>query len=171
MNGYDKDSDANIPSYREVTTIVKAYNPYRGWIPVFFNDDYTESVLTKVKMSQPLSEIEFLIKNGSDSPHLTIPFNSSAQQLLRTQFDVDFEYTRFVGKSQAQQMIDHVRNIILNWALELEDDGILGEDMVFSEEEKDVAMAKKYNIHNYYYGNITDSQIQQCSDESSQSIK
>jgi hypothetical protein len=51
-----------------------------------------------------------------------------------------------------------VRNKILEWAIILEENGILGEDMTFSEEEKKVATTTP-TINNYtnnFYGEVND---------------
>lgn len=58
---------------------------------------------------------------------------------------------------------DAVRNIVLKWALQLEADGILGEKLAFSKEEKAAAENASYHIQNFYAGDIHGSQFQQQS--------
>jgi predicted RNA-binding protein with RPS1 domain len=58
------------------------------------------------------------------------------------------------------RILDAVRNIILNWALNLEDQGILGEGLAFSENEKKAAIQISQNI-NYFYGPVQSSQLAQ----------
>lgn len=47
-------------------------------------------------------------------------------------------------------IVDQVRNLVLNWTLELEKAGVLGEDMTFTEEEKKEAapVSAQYFIQN-----------------------
>jgi hypothetical protein len=53
-----------------------------------------------------------------------------------------------------------VRNAILEWSLKLEEDGIVGEGLSFSKEEKQAAASNQYHIKNYIE-NMNQSQIQQ----------
>lgn len=63
-------------------------------------------------------------------------------------------YTKFEPKvvfhrSQLMGILTKVRSIILNWALQLEEDGILGEGLKFSDKEKEIAMSvNNYSIQN-----------------------
>lgn len=66
-------------------------------------------------------------------------------------------------------MLDTVRNIILEWALKLEEDGILGEGLSFSNEEKQQASKHNYTVNNFY-GNSSGIQIQQHTSNSTQTI-
>ena len=56
-----------------------------------------------------------------------------------------------------------MKNNILDWALTLEESGIVGRDYSFSEEEKKIAQ-EKTEITNYitnFWGTTTDVQMQQ----------
>ena len=57
----------------------------------------------------------------------------------------------------------------MEWILKLEEDGIIGVDMKFTDEEKRIASEKNYTVNNFY-GNILNSQIQQNSNQSLQTI-
>ena len=47
-------------------------------------------------------------------------------------------------------IIEAVKNALLNWTLELEKKGIIGEDLTFSTEEKEVAKEMSTSVTNYY---------------------
>lgn len=51
--------------------------------------------------------------------------------------------------------MESVRTVVLEWALKLEEQGILGVDMGFTEREKQVAPSVVFNI-----GRMENSQIQ-----------
>jgi hypothetical protein len=74
-----------------------------------------------------------------------------------------------ISRSQIQGILDAVRTIILEWSLKLEKDGILGQGMTFTQEEKKKAADVIYNVNNFY-GNVTGTQIQQETVESAQGI-
>lgn len=58
------------------------------------------------------------------------------------------------------RIVDAVRTIILNWALTLEADGILGEGLLFTPQEQDAAGRSSQNVTNFF-GPVQSPQIQQ----------
>jgi hypothetical protein len=58
LHGYKTDS---IPDYRLVKGAIKAFNPYRGWIPVMFQDTNVAHLLSQKRISQAVGEIEDLV--------------------------------------------------------------------------------------------------------------
>ena len=64
-----------------------------------------------------------------------------------------------IQRAQLWNIVEQVRNLILNWSLELEKAGVLGEDMHFSEQEKGDAepVTQQFFIQNVgVLGNVTD---------------
>ncbi len=64
---------------------------------------------------------------------------------------------------QVQGIVEMVRNRILDWALDLEGRGIIGEGMSFTPQEKQAVQQQ-----HYHFGNVSDSQIQIGSNGSTQ---
>ncbi|OIK10069.1 hypothetical protein [Bacillus sp. MUM 13] len=147
MNGY-KVNRNEVPDYREVVGVIQWFNPYRGWSPVIIQDEKILEILQKNEIIQPVSEIENLVK--SDSNDLAILLPQGVQNMLSDYFGEPAQFHLSFGKSQAQQIIETVRNIILEWALKLEEDGIMGEGLSFSDNEKKEASKHNYNITNFY---------------------
>jgi len=56
MNGYE-DAD-ELPTYRIISSEIKAFNPYRGWLPVSFEDIEMRKYLSTVPLNMSISEIE-----------------------------------------------------------------------------------------------------------------
>lgn len=169
LYGYRNEDSEEIPSYRKVFGDCKAFNPVRGWIPVIIDNKECCDMFKSSYVAEPLSDLQFFIDN-TDGNEVCLSYNITAENFLRKTCQANYEYKLFIGKSQLQSIINHVRNTILKWSLELESDGILGEEMIFSQTEKEIAITKNYNIYNFY-GDIKDSQIQQNSNSSSQSKK
>jgi hypothetical protein len=82
--------------------------------------------------------------------------------------EAQFRPMRFVRLQNLCGILDSVRTEILNWALKLEEDGILGEGMTFSRDEQQKA-ATQHSVH-YHIGTMTQSQIQHGSDNSSATL-
>lgn len=165
LNGYCG-SDIEIPKYREVHGELKGYNPYSGWIPTLLDDNELHNIVTSRKINTPISELEYLINDTKDNS-LCITLPPEVERSLGIMFDFYTKYQLFINKSQFYGIIEMVRTTIMNWALELECDGILGEEMVFTEKEKQIAVERNYIVNNFY-GNVENSQIQQNTNQSKQ---
>jgi len=158
LNGYG--SSVKVPAYREVTGQIRGWNPYHGWVPVIFSKPEQGERLSLRPCGQSTAELEHLLQqNGKDSS-LHIPFSQETQHRLSKGFDFQTEVTLFVPFTAIVRIIDAVRTIILNWALQLEKDGILGEELSFSLQEKDAAEKSSQNITNFY-GPVQNPQFQQ----------
>lgn len=159
QEGYGK---KEVPEYRMIQGQLKALNPVRGWIPVVMDSAVAESAFTKTKLPNSVSELYDLYQNAESS---MLVMNLSAERNkyvakccgFNTQFRLEF------GKNQIYSILSRVKNNILDWALTLEESGIVGRDYSFSEEEKKIAQ-EKTEITNYitnFWGTATDVQMQQ----------
>ncbi len=167
LEGYTNISE--IPEYREVVGEVKAWNPYHGWQPVFFEESHVAEIASKSTNGQRIAEIENLLNSISENKggNLQIPFPPEQQNIICKAMGRQTQVTLMTSDSGLVRIIDAVRNIVLNWALKLEEDGVLGEDLSFSEAEKNKVEQHSYNVNNFY-GGVTGSQIQQSSTDSQQ---
>ena len=77
------------------------------------------------------------------------------------------------SKSAIVNIIEQVKNKILDWALLLEENGIRGENLQFSVEEKETVKnaPQIINYVNNFFGDVKDSQIQEGTKQSSQIMK
>jgi hypothetical protein len=165
LNGYEDSKD--IPAYRQITGSVKAWNPYHGWQPVFFPNSELQEIFTKRVCGQSIAEIESLLGAGPETQSLQMPFTPEYEQKLRQSIKFNTEITLIVSSTTLVRIIDAVRTIILNWSLKLEADGILGEGLAFSPQERETAKKTSYNINNFF-GSVQSPQIQQQTSQSYQ---
>ena len=165
LNGYSKNDE--IPEYRWGTGFVKAWNPYHGWQPVMFEDNKMAAAVSRRANAQSIAEIENLLEKDDGKSTYQMPFSASVESQLRKAISFDTQITLFVPSTNIVKIIDAVRNIVLNWAMKLEEDGILGEGLTFTKEEKEVATRTEYNITNFY-GTVENSQFQQQTKDSIQ---
>jgi len=162
LNGYDPNK-GDIPKYRHIMGKIKAYNPYQGWIPVIFYDEELRVAASTQINIQSIGEISKL----SELDSLRGDVSTELKNELRKQNGVVFDICIFMSQTSMIGILETVRNIILNWALKLEQNGVLGDDMEFSEDEKNKARSVNYTITNNI-GEMHNSQIQQLSENSSQ---
>lgn len=144
LQGYEGDP---IPTYRRVKGEVKAFNPARGWIPAIIKDAKIAELLSQRPIGQSVGVLEELISGKDKDGFLTIPYHPELQNKLRGVGDLVPELV--IGRSQVFGILEAVRNIILEWSLKLEKDGILGEGLTFSKEEQRIAASTTYNIQNF----------------------
>ena len=159
LNGYDNIDE--IPQYREVTGDLKAWNPYNGiWIPIIWKE--MPEGLTKCKIGQSVGEMEDLLKNRKDKSILTISFTPEQTAILLRVINTPTPPTRIISSSQFAGILDIVRNIVLEWSLKLESDGVLGKDLTFTEKEKQKISSTTYNIQNFVgvLGEVKSEKIQ-----------
>jgi len=165
LNGYSKTDE--IPEYRWGIGSVKAWNPYHGWQPVMFEDNEMAAAVSRRANGQSIAEIENLLEKDDSKSSYQMPFPASTENQLRKAISFDTQITLFISSTNIIKIIDSVRNIVLNWAMKLEEDGILGEGLSFTSEEKEVATKTEYNITNFY-GAVEHSQFQQQTKDSIQ---
>ena len=158
LNGYSSD-DNNISSYREIKGHIKVWNPNQGWRQLNFVDPEIEKQLSNSTIIQPVGELEYLIQNEKND-YFEVPFPQKTVNKLIEGMDVPLHPTCHVDPAQVIGILDTVRNNILDFALQLETEGIIGEGISFSSEEKNIAKQINYHIETNI-GVMHNSQIQQ----------
>jgi hypothetical protein len=160
MNGYP--ADAVLPQYRTVHGQIKAWNPYHGWIPIMVQDAKTADRLTIRSVHQPIGELEVLANSeGKGALQMTLP--TQVQNWVMEGLDIPLQPILHISKTQIHRIVDAVRNAILEWSLKLEEQGILGEGLTFTSEEKEKAVSVVYNIQSVtgvVGGNVSAETIQ-----------
>lgn len=162
LNGYATADYKNIPDYRLIKGEPRGWNPYHGWISVMFNDVESQETLSKMPISQPIGQLEELYNSESDD--LQVSYGAKAQQVIGEAVGFQTKFALMIGKSAVAGILDSVRNIILDWSIKLEKEGILGDGISFSKEDQKKAhepstIIKINKIDNFIgnVGNLADS--------------
>lgn len=157
QNGY---SSREVPEYRYVQGQIKARNPFYGWIPVTLPSQI-EKVVSNVPAKEAISGLIDLYE--SNNKFLIFNINSDCNQYLSELVDFETVFCVQFGKHQIYRIISTVQNKILDWALLLEENGIIGEGLSFTEEE--IRKAEQTPIINNYtnnfYASVEDIELQQ----------
>lgn len=144
LEGYEKNT---LPEYRKFRGQLKVFNPYHG-LQTFIIPDDLDEVVTSISINLSVGEINNLLKQDGDSFENVIS-NQAKRQLMSLQGGYDLEPRVIFKRSQLLGITSKLRNIILNWSLQLEEDGILGKGLKFSDKEKEAAMSvNHFNIQN-----------------------
>lgn len=160
MNGYP--ADTVVPQYRIVHGQIKAWNHFNGWIPIMVEDVKMAASLTSRSVYQPIGELESLATSEGNGP-IEMTFPTKVQNFLMEGMDVPLQPILHIGKNQIHRILGAVRNAVLDWSLKLEEQGILGEGLSFTSEEKQKAASVVYNIQSVtgvVGGNVNADNIQ-----------
>lgn len=149
LEGYKEFS--NIPEYRIIFSQLKAINRFRGYIPFVIDNEKLAITLSRIPVFQPVEELQNLINNSSKNSQLHFPFTPEQMASIMQMSNASFEPVRIVGENQIAGLLNNVRNKLLGWSMNLKSEGILGEDLKFSEKER----KKAININiNEFRGNL-----------------
>ncbi|PTW47635.1 hypothetical protein C8J25_103356 [Sphingomonas faeni] len=149
LNGFTCDYDG-APRYRIASGQLMGYSPYRGTY-LAHGDPYMIAVLSTSFFREPIGSLESLI--NAEGVTIVMPIDLKLAKGLAKNgagevYKVHFSKNVLVG------VVDTVRNLVLDWAIDLEAEGILGEGVSFSVEEKKKAADVAPNVHITNYGNF-----------------
>lgn len=155
-----------VPSYRKVRAELRLNNPYHGLIPFYFQDSELADIFLDISLVQPIGSIVDLIKNQEPNSTGPIARLSPEQEniLLKIKGKFSPPPVRTISVNQLVALVDVVRTKILEWVLDLESQGILGEGLTFSNAEKIKASSTtSIRIENFQgvLGNIENSSVAQ----------
>lgn len=164
LNGYAGTSVESLPAYRIIQGDLRVHNPFHGLQPFIVPQDLHESI-TKIRVTESvasLCELAFGTRRGE----ITYQFPPEAERILMS-MQGDFAQLRplrVVGANKLIAILNTVRTRILEWALSLETEGILGDGLSFSASEKQAAMnSQNIRIENFQgiLGNVEGGTVSQ----------
>jgi AbiTii len=160
LAGYD---GTPIPEYRSIWGQLRGWNQFHGWQPITTDDQDLEKFCESVcnlSIRQSISELVALSNSENNELHMQLPFQIESF-LVRT---VGTSVKIGISRASVQAIVEAARDVILHWALKLEEDGITGEGMTFSREEKQIAANHDYR--NFIQVKVEQTQMQNSSSES-----
>lgn len=160
LKGYNGHS---IPQYRSIRGKLRGWNCYNGWCPIVTDDqEFLEDLETicNCSIGQSMSELSALIEDTDDELQMQLP--PTIESFLASRVGTSVKLS--ICRASVKRIVESVRDVILQWALKLEEDGITGEGMVFSMEEQQIAARHNYSC--LIEINIGQSQMQNSSSES-----
>ena len=160
LNGY---YSGEVPDYRRVQGQLMAENPINGPIPFFAPPDMAE-LLSDFEVRQSVPELMQLAQSTTGIySHFPANIEHTLMQMMREANGVTMRPALRFSTVQVQGVIEKVRSRVLEWALDLEAKGVLGEGMTFTQQEKQTVQQQ-----HYHFGDVSGSQIQIGSNSSNQ---
>lgn len=160
LTGY---KSGEVPHYRRLHGQLVAENPYHGAIPFFIPPEMAE-MLADFSVRQSIPELMHL--QGSKTGifhHFPREIEQTLMNMMQESSGVAMRPALKFSTVQIGGLIETVRSRILDWALDLEGRGIIGEGMSFTPKEKQAVQEQ-----HYHFGNVSGSQIQISSNGSTQ---
>ncbi len=151
-----------VPEYRIVYGAPQVFNPYHGYQPLNFGDSRQAEICSKMNFNQPIGEIEHDLRGAERAGpgSFQVSYPPAKERALMNAMEFPLQPSLHVNSSQLHKILEAVRKVVLEWSLKLEADGILGDGLTFSREEREKAQMVTYNIKNSIHGNVEQSQIQ-----------
>lgn len=146
LNGYMGLDD--VPAYRKVEGQWELLNPYQGWRRVEFEDSETRSAVSVASIGQPIVAMEAMTPRGDRAGSFEYSGGAEFRANLVRKFGC--EARMILNKGGVLGILEHVRNMVLDWALKLEKAGVVGEGLSFSTAEKKEAATV---THTYFIQN------------------
>ena len=147
LNGYTDQSEC--PEYRKQQGILKYYNQYHGWCSILIQNDELEKKICKIEIMNSISEIISLCELSKD---IMSEFHGKELDYINKLCNMPFpqRIALQVSSTAVKDIEEKIKNAILEWTLKLEEEGIVGENMMFTEIEKDCATNIPQTVNNYY---------------------
>jgi hypothetical protein len=135
LNGYN----GPVPDYRMARGRPMSQNPVRGWEPI---GGYIEQ-LSKRAVGESVAAIEQLTRAAREANStLHVSFSDSIMEKLNKSNGTHGWLAALeVDKSQFVAILDRVRTMVLDWALEMEKAGVHGSEFSFEPSEVKAAQA------------------------------
>jgi hypothetical protein len=150
LKGY---SGAELPKYRILKGALRVWDEYHGWQPVG-GDPEMLNLLSTVRIGESIASLEALVKSGKGGYLATM----SPDQLAIISKVTNSHVARAgvdISKGAVTHIIESVRTLILEWAIALENEGIMGEGLSFTNEERSKAQNSSVAIHIESIGTFT----------------
>lgn len=147
LNGYTC-NEQEIPAYRVASGSLMATTFHYGTRPAH-GDPQSIAMLSLSFFREPIGSLEALL---GGTGHIIMPINLEIAKALQPHTNAS--YAVHFGKNVVVGITDAVRNLILDWAINLENEGILGEGVSFTMEEKKKAADAGANVQITNYGHI-----------------
>ncbi len=157
LDGYTCSFD-ELPDYRKTHGTLKARNPYHGLIPFIFNEPETDELLTRAPMLEGVGTLQKLLSGQEKGSLLRLNMSAVHRNAIIGLMEVKLEPVLLLSYSQIETILSRVTSLVLNWALELEANGILGENMGFKPDDEQKASIVTQKIIAQNIGHIGDSQ-------------
>lgn len=151
-----------IPNYRRALSELTAFNPHtRHWMPCIIPHEEYEKIIRTVEIMVPIAEVEKFAELSAKDGSLEVILPGTKLRILQDLFKSNLNFRSVISNTIMNKIADSVRNNILDWAISLEKQGIMGEGLLFTDQEKKQASDNPV-INNIINSVVNGNVIGQC---------
>ena len=141
LNGYS----GEVPDYRKLRGQLKVMNPINGPIPLMMPSAAATERYNRADIRQGVPELVELAKSTTG---IYANFTPRIEHELMDAMEMRMRPVISLSTVQMHGILEKVRSRILDWALDLEGGGIIGEGMSFTPQEKQAVQEQHYHFGN-----------------------
>ena len=140
LNGYMDKTNDEVPEYRKLKGIPEAFSPNQGWLAIqFATSNAQDSWVSVAVIGMAVPAIEESLSSARANPGgvFDFPYPADVQNMICKILSWGDSPLRIkLSVSQVANILHAVRNILLDWTIEMEKLGVLGNDLIFTQEER-----------------------------------
>jgi len=139
INGYDEWN--SVPDYRVITSApIKAFNPYHGWIHFDISNIEDMEIYHTLTTAHIMEGVAGLREYSQSKGPLYMTLPQPIASFLNKVSNVEgLQLAWLVNPTVMTRITSTVKSKILDWSLDLEAKGIMGEGLRFTQKEKENA--------------------------------
>jgi hypothetical protein len=126
LNGYVNTPVQQLPEYRKIYGFPEWHNPYHGWQPIIFPNSKAAEICSCAPISMSVAAIEESLRNAPYPPDLASKILGGKRESIHIK----------LTSSSLSDILNYVRNIVINWTVDMEKQGVLGDNLIFSPEDR-----------------------------------
>lgn len=156
LNGYMDKVVTELPEYRKLHGTSEAYSPFQGWQPIIFATSKVETACSFAPVGMTISAIEASLRDTKSDGWFEFPYPTGLANKMRKAMSWGDASLRLRIPVPAVTNIVHaVRNILLEWTIKMEKEGVLGEGLAFSQSDREKsASATAQTINTFHINNV-----------------
>ncbi len=135
LSGYPS---GDVPAYRIGRGALRAQDRWARWTDFHISDGDLSATMSTVYLLEPVGSYERLLIG--DAGTLSMPMASETVHKVREMFSLEiYAISTTIPRGVISKVVDHVRNMALDWSLELARAGITGDGLSFTPRERERA--------------------------------
>ena len=156
-NEIDGYGHKKVPSYRYVNVIYKAKNALNQWKPLIIPIDNPLVQYQHVPVKQSIAEIESFLSSKEET--IICPISAELHDVFEDYKPElsSMDICAHCSKHQYKSFLEKGKRLLIDWSIDLEQKGILGEDYKFSKDEKEIA--RNMSITNIFNAPVNGANI------------
>ncbi|MGN8118619.1 AbiTii domain-containing protein [Labrys sp. 22185] len=142
--GYDDE----VPEYRKIWGEPKVFNPYRGWIDISGPSEFIRNI-SLAPINNSIPSIESSLKD-KENKFFYFPYNPEMVERINEGADIKLPRMGVhLNITSIEALCARVRDLILEWSLDMHKAGVRGDGLDFSPKEVEAAVATNMTVNNH----------------------